>query len=110
MNHDTYESTLPERVAKELGLQTAHSRYFLQVCFENAQLFDKKQLDYGPKNIIGFGVFGIIVRMNDKFERMKNLFMKKRKPRNESMKDALRDIANYAMIATMVDTGRWPNE
>lgn len=103
------ETTLVEAVAAKLGLKTQHAKLFLAVAFENAQLFDRKQLDYGPRNILGFGLFGIIVRMNDKFERMKNLYNKKRKPRNESLRDSLRDIANYAIIATMVDTNRWPD-
>jgi len=109
------ESTLPlaERVAAELGLSTQHSRLFLEVAFENAKLFDKKQNDYGPRNILAFGTFGIVVRMNDKFERLKSLLVpksKRKKPQNESIMDTYRDIANYASIAIMVETNRWPEK
>ena len=103
--------SLEERVSLELGLKTLASREFLKTCFDNARLFDKKQSDYGSRNISGFGTFGIIVRMNDKFERLKTLLGKKRrKPQNESIMDSLRDISNYANIAIMVETNKWPDE
>lgn len=103
--------SLEERVSLELGLKTLASREYLKTCFANARLFDKKQSDYGSRNISGFGTFGIIVRMNDKFERLKTLLGKKRrKPQNESIMDSLRDISNYANIAIMVETNKWPDE
>jgi hypothetical protein len=103
------ELPLEVRVASELGLKTRHAELFLQVAFENAKLFDRKQQDYGPHNIIGFGLLGILVRMNDKFERLKTLMGKKKgKVQNESIRDTFQDISNYAIIATMVDTKRWP--
>lgn len=86
------------------------TKEFLRVCLENAKLFDRKQTDYGPRNISGFGTFGVIVRMNDKFERLKTLMSKKRrKPQNESVMDSLRDISNYANIAILLETNHWPD-
>jgi len=71
---------------------------------------DQKQQDYGPRNISGFGTFGVVVRMNDKFERLKSLFNKGRRRRavNESIIDTFRDISNYATIALMIETNQWP--
>jgi hypothetical protein len=50
--------------------------------------------------------------MNDKMERLKTLFNKGRRKRaiNESIVDTFRDISNYAIIALMLELGRWPNE
>lgn len=102
--------TLEEEVCQRLGCKESATVEFLLVAFENAKLFDKKQSDYGPGNISGFGTFGIVVRMNDKFERLKTLFGKKRrKPQNESVMDSLRDISNYANIAILVETKKWPS-
>jgi hypothetical protein len=50
--------------------------------------------------------------MNDKFRRLQQLYTgnKRRKPRNESIRDTFVDISNYAIIALLVDSGKWPKE
>jgi hypothetical protein len=48
-----------------------------------------------------------MVRMSDKLERLKNLIYKQIKPNNESLEDSFVDIANYAIIALMVQRGVW---
>lgn len=105
------EAELLAHTAVKLGLQNAVSHDYLRIAFENARLFDRKQSDYGPRNVSGFGTFGIIVRMTDKFERLKTLFgdgKKRRRPKNESIHDSLRDICNYSIIALLVEKGLWP--
>jgi hypothetical protein len=48
-----------------------------------------------------------MVRMSDKLERLKNLIYKKIEPNNESLEDSFIDMANYAIIALMVQRGVW---
>ena len=70
----------------------------------------KKQIDYGPYNIWhapGGATNGLMVRMSDKLERLKNLIYKKIEPNNESLEDSFVDMANYAIIALMVQRGVW---
>ena len=70
----------------------------------------KKQIDYGPYNIWsapGGATNGLMVRISDKLERLKNLIYKKVKPNNESIEDSFVDLANYAIIALMVQRGVW---
>ena len=72
----------------------------------------KKQIDYGPYNIWhapGGATNGLMVRMSDKIERLKNLIYspKSEKPKNESLEDSFVDLANYAIIALMVQRGVW---
>lgn len=70
----------------------------------------KKQIDYGPYNIWnapGGATNGLMVRMSDKLERLKNLIYKKVTPNNESLEDSFVDLANYAIIALMVQRGVW---
>lgn len=97
---------------ERLPLQTQAAKEFVRIALANALLMDRKQLDYGPKNISGFGTFGALVRMNDKFERLKTLFGtgKRKAAKNESIHDSLRDISNYAIIALLIELDRWPNE
>ena len=98
------------QVANALGITTNAGLIFLRIVLENAKLMDNKQKDYGPKNISGFGTLGVVVRMSDKFERIKNLFeLRRKKAVNESIVDSFRDISNYAVIAIMVEKKVWPN-
>jgi hypothetical protein len=96
----------------KLEIQTPAAREFLRVACANTLLMDRKQRDYGPRNISGFGTFGVLVRMNDKMERLKTLFGsgRKKKAQNESIVDTLRDVSNYPIIALLIELGRWPNE
>lgn len=62
----------------------------------------RKQNDYGHGNILRFGLFGVLVRMSDKVERLKNLEKTGRKALNESTHDTLLDIVGYSIIALML--------
>lgn len=70
-----------------------------------ADLLESKQSDYGHGNIAAFGMFGVVVRLSDKIERMLNLDKKQGKARNESYLDTMRDMVGYSIIALMLDDG-----
>lgn len=70
---------------------------------EMVNLLGRKQNDYGHGNIEKFGQFGILVRLSDKVERLKNL--KKKKAQSEPYEDALVDIVGYCVVALMLDDG-----
>ena len=83
------------------------------------ELFLKKQADYGPANI-GMGnssintdkdveksMIVLIVRMNDKVQRLMNLILDNKDPQNESIEDTLIDIANYAVMSQLVINKEW---
>lgn len=74
------------------------------------EILAKKQVDYGPLNIWnapGGATNGLMVRMSDKLERLKNLIYNSIEPNNEALEDSFIDIANYAIIALMVERGIW---
>lgn len=78
---------------------------------ELGNLLISKQRDYGPGNInnaYGGPINGLMVRMGDKFERLKNLLASGEKPQHESIEDSFKDLANYCIIAMMVTRGTWP--
>jgi len=82
-----------------------------KVCDEIGNLLITKQADYGPGNVnnsYGGPINGLLVRIGDKFERLKNLFSNKTTPNHESIEDSFKDLANYAIIALMVERGVWP--
>ena len=81
--------------------------------------FCRKQFDYGPNNIamgtllsndkeINTSLLGIIVRLNDKVNRLVNLATKHEfKAQNEPMEDAFLDVAIYSVMALIVKSGKW---
>ena len=92
---------------------------FKYITDEMFELFKRKQSDYGPTNI-GMGnriietnedversMMGLVVRMNDKVQRLMNLVLDHKDPQNESVEDTLIDIANYAVMAKMVIDKEW---
>ena len=120
-------STIRER---ELGVRDEAIEYiektypktakeFQQLQYEQYALFCKKQMDYGPSNIsMGTGLVndeekrlslvGLIVRINDKVQRLLNLIVKNnREAQNEPTIDAFKDLACYGIIAQIVKNGKW---
>ena len=83
------------------------------------ELFCQKQMDYGPSNIaMGTSLdtddekrlskIGLIVRINDKVQRLINLVVKNnRDAQNEQTIDAFKDLACYGIIAQIVQNGKW---
>lgn len=72
----------------------------------------QKHHDYGPTNISqspGGPLNGIVVRMWDKFARIRNLYQAQTQPVNEPLEDSFKDVANYAVIALLVQRGLWDN-
>ncbi len=91
---------------------------FMEKMLQLIVLFDKKQKDYGPKNISEFGRTGVLIRMNDKLARIKNItnngmdgnFISGAEEgfvQNESLRDSYMDIAVYAVIDWLLEEGVW---
>ena len=88
-----------------------------QIFQEQYALMVRKHSDYGPGNINAFGELGVLVRISDKLERLKNLLISREEngniiinaehPTNESVEDSYRDLLNYALIALMLRQGQW---
>ena len=80
---------------------------FEEACHEVARnvadLVIRKQHDYGHDNILSFGEFGVLVRLNDKVARLKNL--QGMEAKNETVDDTWMDVAGYALIALMLRRG-----
>jgi len=92
---------------------------FHKIQFEQWSTFCKKQMDYGPSNIAmgtalrtkedrRLSLIGLIVRINDKVQRLMNLVVKhNRDAQNEPVMDAFKDLSVYGIIAQIVDNGKW---
>jgi methionyl-tRNA formyltransferase len=97
-----------QAVIDALGLKTEMAKEILKLALQNVVVFDKKQLDYGSGNIAAFMELGVLVRCNDKIERLKNLTRKgQMSPNNESIVDSWLDLANYGLIGALCNKGIW---
>jgi len=101
------QQQLVESIAKRLGIVTDLGRESLRVFVECAVLLDRKNRDYGPGNISAFGEKGVIVRVNDKVERLKTLVWGSKDPEHEKVSDTWMDLANYGVIGLMCHRGTW---
>ena len=73
-----------------------------KVQHEGLQLFKRKNADYGD-SFATFGPIGVIVRMQDKINRLVSVSKKSVTcVRDESLRDTLIDLHNYSAMAIML--------
>ena len=84
-----------DALADVLEIETDLGRRAFHTFCEAAALLDTKNRDYGPSNISAFGERGVVVRLNDKLERLKTLVWWGKAPTHEKVADTWIDIANY---------------
>tara|TARA_Y100000593_G_scaffold81068_1_gene151499 strand:+ start:259 stop:666 length:408 start_codon:yes stop_codon:yes gene_type:complete len=104
-------------LTQQLNLKTEMGKERLRVAIQAVKLFDRKQHDYGSRNIAfsdsaQLNAIGVAIRLNDKIQRMLNLSRKQlegqgAEVKDESLEDTAIDICNYGAILTMLLTNRW---
>ena len=91
---------------------------FKRIQTEQYVTFCKKMHDYGASNIamgldlskpenINVSLSGIVIRVNDKIQRLFNLIFKNKSAVNEPIEDAFKDTAVYCIIAQIVSNKKW---
>ena len=94
---------------------------FSDITKEQYDLFCRKQYDYGCGNItLGgdldndedrmFALTALVIRMNDKVNRLKNIIVKhrgKNAGEDETYMDAFKDLSVYGVIAQLVAEKVW---
>ena len=106
------------------GIEKVENEYpqttelFKQITKNMYIIFCIKQADYGPDNITlggdinipqdrNMAILGIIIRMNDKVQRLLHLTRDGLTPNNESIEDSLVDLGNYAIMTIILTKGVW---
>lgn len=77
---------------------------FTEITDEMHELYIKKNSDYGESvtnTYKDFGLVSFLVRMQDKLNRLKTLNKKDSQVKDESIRDTLVDLANYAILAVI---------
>lgn len=88
------------------GIMTDTERH-KQVCYELNRIYDKKNRDYGDSFSMSYKDYGLIVaaiRIGDKYNRLHNLTSRNADIQHiadESIRDTLLDLANYAIMTVM---------
>ena len=113
---DKMDQVDPVKYIEKEYPETAES--FKEIQKEQYELFCKKQMDYGPKNIsvgtdlrtdedVKLSLTGLWFRINDKIERLKQLVVLDKTAQNEPMIDAFSDLSVYGIIAQIVHRKKW---
>lgn len=75
---------------------------FRQITDKMNELYTQKNADYGDsftKSLDDFGLIAGVVRLSDKFNRIKNLTKQNtQQVREENIEDTLLDLANYSVM------------
>lgn len=77
---------------------------FVDITTNMAKTYAAKNHDYGnsfEQSCDKFGIIASVVRLGDKMNRIESLVTKKAEVKDESIKDTLLDLANYAIMTVM---------
>lgn len=77
---------------------------FMSITNNMVKTYTAKNHDYGnsfEQSLDEFGLIASIVRLSDKMNRIKSLIKKEAQVKDESIKDTLLDMANYAIMTVM---------
>lgn len=83
-------------------------KQFMYITQNMAKTYATKNHDYGnsfKQSLDKFGLVASVVRLGDKMNRIESLSKKEAQVKDESIKDTLLDMANYAIMTVM-----WMNE
>ena len=75
-----------------------------QICEELNQIYRSKNHDYGDsfgETFQKLGIISAVTRITDKVNRLQSLCMKEQKVNDESIRDTLLDLANYAIMTVI---------
>lgn len=92
---------------KQLGQRPVledNVQQFMDITANMAKTYAAKNHDYGnsfDQSLDKFGIIAAIVRMGDKMNRLESLAVKRAEVKDESIKDTLLDLANYAIMTVM---------
>ena len=80
---------------------TPNKKSIPEIIKNNRELFIKKNKDYG-NSFEDFGYIGIIIRINDKINRLKSLYRRKTiNIEDESFEDTINDLYNYTILGLL---------
>ena len=114
IRHDKHEAmaeiTLLKDALNKIGgpttteATTTKIQMHKEICDSIHHLYECKNHDYGDsfgESFREFGFIAALVRMEDKFNRLKQLHKNEAAVKDETMQDTLLDLANYSIMAAL---------
>jgi len=84
-----------------------NKKNLIELFNECVQLSEIKNKDYGCETILDYMEFGLLVRMNDKINRLKNIIKNNIiNVQNESIEDTCKDLINYSAYLALLNKGK----
>ena len=77
-----------------------------KIADEMKELIKKKNRAYGDTNIIRMGKLGVLQRIDEKVERLRNMINKNIED-FETKEDSWKDIAGFGIIGVMLERDKW---
>jgi len=74
---------------------------------EMNKLLRRKNEMYGDGNIDKMGKQGVLIRLEEKIERLKHLLKEGKNPEEETVEDTWKDITGFGIIGLMLERGKW---
>ena len=100
MSHQVESDKMQEETFFKSKVNRVEQMHLVQT--EGLELFKKKNADYGDA-FANYGPVGVIVRVGDKIQRLSNITKNGvNLVNNESLRDTLIDLHNYAAMAIML--------
>ena len=93
-----------EQGLMNLAVLSDNVQSFMDITTNMAKTYAAKNHDYGnsfEQSCNKFGIIASVVRLGDKMNRIESLTFNKAKVKDESIKDTLLDLANYAIMTVM---------
>ena len=118
-NDVQYKKITPEEICKRLDtirinlevfeendktLSNTSAHQFKDIAKGMIETYVRKNHDYGnsfDKSLDKFGLVASVVRIGDKMNRIESLVQKEAMVQDESIRDTLLDMANYAIMTVM---------
>lgn len=76
----------------------------IEICKELNQIYRSKNHDYGDsfgETFQKLGIISAVTRITDKVNRLQTLCTREQKVNDESIRDTLLDLANYAIMTVI---------
>ena len=99
---------LVEIISKQLGLNSGMSLKFIKESLMSVKRFDEKHTEKGLSGYAEFGPIGVMVKMAEKYNLLKeNYTVSDSELNGDTVEELWQDVSVYALMGKMVENGEW---
>lgn len=99
---------LVEIISKQLDLQSGMSLKFIRASMRAIKRFDEKHTEKGLGGYSEFGPIGVMVKMSEKYNLLKENYIINDNSRDgDTVEELWQDVSVYALMGQLVESGEW---